>query len=47
MNLFRLAGDMSHVVSILVLILRLRSSKSAVGISLKTQELFLIVFVTR
>lgn len=47
MNLFRFAGDMSHVVSILVLILRLRSSKSAVGISLKTQELFLIVFVTR
>lgn len=38
---------MSHVVSILVLILRLRSSKSAVGISLKTQELFLIVFITR
>jgi len=38
---------MSHVVSILVLILRLRSSKSAVGISLKTQELFLLVFVTR
>jgi len=47
MNFFRLAGDMSHVVSILVLILRLRSSKSAVGISLKTQELFLIVFTTR
>ena len=47
MNIFRFAGDMSHVVSILVLLLRLRSSKSAVGISLKTQELFLIVFVTR
>lgn len=47
MNIFRFAGDMSHVVSILVLILRLRSSKSAVGISLKTQELFLIVFTTR
>ena len=47
MNLFRFAGDMSHVVSIIVLILRLRVSKSAVGISLKTQELFLIVFMTR
>ncbi|KAJ8601205.1 hypothetical protein CTAYLR_003261 [Chrysophaeum taylorii] len=47
MNIFRLAGDMSHVVSILILILRLRVSKSAVGISLKTQELFLLVFVTR
>jgi ER lumen protein retaining receptor len=47
MNLFRFAGDMSHVVSIIVLILRLRVSKSALGISLKTQELFLIVFMTR
>ena len=47
MNIFRYAGDMSHVVSILVLILRLRTSGSAVGISLKTQELFLMVFVTR
>jgi len=47
MNLWRLAGDMSHVVSIVILILRLRVSKSAVGISLKTQELFLLVFVTR
>ena len=47
MNIFRFAGDMSHVVSILVLLLRLRSSKSAVGISLKTQELYVIVFVAR
>jgi len=47
MNAFRLAGDMSHVISIVILILRLRVSKSAVGISLKTQELFLMVFVSR
>ena len=43
----RLAGDFSHVISILVLLLRLRVSRSALGISLKTQELFLIVFLTR
>ena len=30
-----------------VLILRLRVSRSAIGISVKTQELFLLVFVTR
>ena len=47
MNIFRLAGDMSHVVSIMVLILRLRVNKNATGISLKTQELFLLVFITR
>ena len=43
----RLAGDFSHVISILVLLLRLRVSRSALGISLKTQELYLIVFVAR
>ena len=47
MNLFRLAGDLSHVASILVLALRLQATKSAVGISLKTQELYLIVFLAR
>ena len=47
MNMFRLAGDMCHVASIVVLILHLRVSKNAIGVSLKTQELHLIVFVTR
>jgi ER lumen protein retaining receptor len=47
MNLFRLAGDMAHVLSILVLLLRLRVTKNAVGISVKTQELYLVVFVAR
>ena len=39
--------QVSHVVSIVVLALRLNATKSAVGISLKTQELYLIVFVAR
>ncbi|GMI31473.1 hypothetical protein TrCOL_g5782 [Triparma columacea] len=47
MNLFRLAGDMSHVASIIVLLLRLKVVKNAAGVSLRTHELFLIVFVTR
>lgn len=47
MNLFRFCGDMSHVFSIIVLLLRLRVAKNANGISLKTQELFLLVFLTR
>jgi ER lumen protein retaining receptor len=47
MNLFRLAGDMCHVLSIVVLLLRLRVTKNAIGISVKTQELYLIVFITR
>lgn len=47
MNFFRLAGDMSHVLSIFILMLRLTISKQANGISLKTQEMFLVVFLTR
>jgi ER lumen protein retaining receptor len=47
MNIFRLCGDMSHVFSILVLLLRLRVAKNASGISLRTHELFLLVFLTR
>lgn len=47
MNIFRLAGDMSHVFSIIVLLLRLRVAKNAQGISVRTHELYLLVFVTR
>jgi len=31
MNIFRLAGDMSHLFSIVVLLLRLRVAKNAQG----------------
>lgn len=47
MNLFRLAGDMCHVLSIVVLLLRLKATKNAIGISIKTQELYLVVFCLR
>lgn len=47
MNLFRLAGDMTHLLSIIVLLLKIRTTKSCTGISLKTQELYAIVFLTR
>ena len=47
MNIFRLIGDMTHLASFIVLILRLLASKSASGISLKTQELLLMTFLFR
>jgi ER lumen protein retaining receptor len=47
MNLFRLCGDLSHVISIVLLLLKIRATRSCVGISLKTQVLYLMVFVTR
>ena len=46
LNYFRLAGDLSHVLSFVVLLLRLRTTKNAIGISIKTQELYLVVFIT-
>lgn len=47
MNAFRLAGDMTHLFSIILLLLKIRTMKSCAGISLKTQELYVIVFITR
>ncbi|KAJ7555302.1 hypothetical protein O6H91_05G030900 [Diphasiastrum complanatum] len=47
MNIFRLAGDMTHLLSIIVLLLKIHTIKSCAGISLKTQELYALVFVTR
>ncbi|XP_077234879.1 ER lumen protein-retaining receptor-like isoform X1 [Tasmannia lanceolata] len=47
MNVFRLAGDMTHLLSIILLLLKIRTMKSCAGISLKTQELYVIVFATR
>ncbi|KAJ4953639.1 hypothetical protein NE237_030471 [Protea cynaroides] len=47
MNMFRLAGDMTHLLSIVILLLKIRKMKSCAGISLKTQELYVIVFLAR
>ncbi|KAM7274243.1 hypothetical protein ACFE04_028907 [Oxalis oulophora] len=47
MNIFRLTGDMTHLLSIVVLLLKIRTMKSCAGISLKTQELYVIIFLTR
>lgn len=47
MNIFRLAGDVCHVVSIFLLLLKIKTSHSCAGISLKTQILYMIVFSTR
>ncbi|XP_022978755.1 ER lumen protein-retaining receptor A-like [Cucurbita maxima] len=41
------AGDMTHLISILILLLKMYATKSCSGISLKTQELYAIVFLAR
>lgn len=47
MNVFRLAGDVSHVVAIIILLIKIWRSKSCAGISGKSQLLFALVFTTR
>mmetsp|Transcript_14366 Transcript_14366/g.50432 ORF Transcript_14366/g.50432 Transcript_14366/m.50432 type:complete len:218 (-) Transcript_14366:80-733(-) len=47
MNLFRLAGDMLHLASILLLVIKLHKSKSCVGVSCRMQEMYAIVFCCR
>eukprot|EP00899_Mesostigma_viride_P022249 jgi/Mesvir1/3208/Mv16358-RA.1 len=47
MNPIRFAGDMTHLASIILLLLKINATKSCAGVSLKTQELYALVFVTR
>ncbi|XP_060565710.1 ER lumen protein-retaining receptor 2 isoform X2 [Ruditapes philippinarum] len=47
MNFFRLCGDMSHLLAILLLLLKMWKSRSVAGISGKSQILFALVFTTR
>mmetsp|Transcript_13136 Transcript_13136/g.35756 ORF Transcript_13136/g.35756 Transcript_13136/m.35756 type:complete len:215 (+) Transcript_13136:169-813(+) len=47
MNIFRLCGDMTHLASIILLLLKIHGMRSCRGVSLKTQELYALVFFTR
>ncbi|KAI1006856.1 hypothetical protein K3495_g1360 [Podosphaera aphanis] len=47
MNLFRILGDLSHLLSILILLQKMHITKSCSGISFKSQTLYLIVYITR
>ncbi|KAJ4771430.1 ER lumen protein-retaining receptor [Rhynchospora pubera] len=47
MNIFRFFGDMTHLFSVIVLLLKIYATKSCSGVSLKTQELYALVFVMR
>jgi len=47
MNIFRLIADFSHLASICILIHRIFSMRSCRGLSLKTQSLYAIVYMTR
>ncbi|PJF20144.1 ER lumen protein-retaining receptor [Paramicrosporidium saccamoebae] len=46
-NLFRLFGDLLHVASIFLLWTKIHKTRSCAGLSLKSQILFLSVYMTR
>jgi ER lumen protein retaining receptor len=47
MNGFRLLGDMSHILSFILLLHKIVKGKSSAGISLRTQEMYAVVFCCR
>ncbi|XP_017759142.1 PREDICTED: ER lumen protein-retaining receptor [Eufriesea mexicana] len=47
MNIFRLLGDLSHILAIIILLLKIWKTRSCAGISGKSQILFAIVYTTR
>ncbi|ODV80613.1 ER lumen protein retaining receptor [Suhomyces tanzawaensis NRRL Y-17324] len=47
MNLFSFTGDLSHLASILILLYAIEKNRSIAGISLKTQSLYVLVYLTR
>jgi len=47
MNIFRLFGDLSHLVAVILLLHKIWNSRSCAGISGKSQILFALVYTTR
>ncbi|XP_034241988.1 ER lumen protein-retaining receptor [Thrips palmi] len=47
MNIFRLTGDLSHLLAIIVLLVKIWKTRSCAGISGKSQLLFALVYTTR
>lgn len=47
MTILRLIADLLHLLSFIILILKIRSTKNCTGLSYKTQEVYLVVFLTR
>ncbi|XP_063229519.1 ER lumen protein-retaining receptor [Bacillus rossius redtenbacheri] len=47
MNIFRLLGDLAHLLAIIILVLKIWKTRSCAGISGKSQILFALVYTTR
>lgn len=40
-------GDLIHILALLYLLFTIVTTRSAMGVSYRTQEMFLLVFITR
>ncbi|KAL1115974.1 hypothetical protein AAG570_005469 [Ranatra chinensis] len=47
MNIFRLLGDLSHLLAVIILLMKIWKTRSCAGISGKSQVLFAIVYTSR
>merc|ERR1712226_1072596 len=47
MNIFRLCGDLSHLLAIVLLLIKVWKTRSCAGLSGKSQIMFALVFTTR
>jgi len=47
MNIFRLTGDLAHLLAVIVLLLKIWKTRSCAGISGRSQILFALVYTTR
>lgn len=47
MNIFRLIGDLSHLLAIILLLIKIWKTRSCAGLSGKSQIMFAVVFSTR
>ena len=47
MNIFRFFADSLHLLAIALLIFRIRKSRNCIGLSYKTQEIFLVTYCLR
>ena len=47
MNIFRLIADMLHLGAICMLLYRIKNTRNCIGLSCKTQEIYMLVFCMR
>lgn len=47
MDIFQLIGDLMHLFSLLMFLIKMLGSKNVIGMSYKTQEIYMVVFLTR